>query len=548
MKFFSVFSAQRPLVGEMSDNLQDQQLLRQYLREGSESAFRQLVDRHVDLVYGAAFRQLDNWAPAEEVTQTVFITLARRAAFLTQHPSLAGWLYHTAVNQARQHSRGDQRRRAREDAAAQIGSTMQPDESHALAHVLDEALLELRPDDREALVLRYFENRGLRELGHALGLKEDAAQKRVARALEALTAKFRRRGYAAPAVALTAAMRAVSHAAPAGLAAAVTKAALPFAGAATTSGLVLLFGKFMALTKTQTVIACALIAAAPVAYEWHAATNAHNEHAALQQRLAGLQAQVTEEQQNLTQAQNRLSGTESTLARLRSDTTQRREAAIKARAVAATNYYLWNDASEFVRLPKSQLSRFSLVTVKKKSPLDMSGTEPLMQALGVTPAEAIQSLAAFQTLELDYRQLMQVHAYLTNVAPPGIQVGTNDSLTLVTKPFGDASDVIRDRLRSSLENTLGMERAGAVWQQAEPLFEDQFNDFGTREKYETVYLLPTGVIMYSKKSAAPGEDHMFNYLTMGLGTNASAAAEVFRPFLTAQIKMLAQQRAVARLP
>lgn len=532
----------------MSDNLQDQQLLRQYLREGSEPAFRQLVERHVDLVYGAAFRQLDNWSPAEEVTQTVFIALARRAAFLTQHPSLAGWLYHTAVNQARQHSRGDQRRRTREDAAVQIGSTMQPDESHALAHVLDETLLELRPDDREALVLRYFEGRGLRELGHALGLKEDAAQKRVARALEALTAKFRRRGYAAPAVAVTAAMRAVSHAAPAGLAAAVTKAALPFAGAATSSGAVVLFGRFMALTKTQTAIACAVLAAAPVAYEWHAAASARDEHATLQQRLDGLQTQITEEQQNLNQAQNRLSGTENTLARVRSDTTQRREAASKARAVAATNYYLWNDASEYVRLPKSQLSRFSLVTVKKKSPLDMSGTEPLMQALGVTPAEAIQSLGAFQNLEQDYRQLMQSHAYLTNVAPPGVQVENHESLTLVTKPFGEASAVIRDRLRSSLDGTLGEERAAAVWQQAEPLFEEQFNDFGTREKTETVCVNANGMIMYWKQSSIPGVEFSSSYLNMGLGTNVTDAPEPFRPFLTAQFRKLADQRAAAKQP
>jgi RNA polymerase sigma factor (sigma-70 family) len=207
-QYISDFNPVRQWMGVMTSEPKDQELLNRYLYDGLEASFRTLVERHVDLVYGAAFRQLNSRSLAEEVTQNVFVTLTARAKWLTGHPSLAGWLYHTAVNQARQQFRTEQRRHLRETVAVQLGGNMQSDESllQALTPILDEAMLELREADREALVLRYVEDKSLREVGAMLGISEDTAQKRVARALEALTGRFRRRGYKVAVVATTAAV------------------------------------------------------------------------------------------------------------------------------------------------------------------------------------------------------------------------------------------------------------------------------------------------------------------------------------------------------
>src|SRR5208283_3889709 len=111
--------------------------------------------------------------------------------------SLGGWLYRTTLHLAQHEWRADQRRRMREKTALELGTCMKTEESLlcTIAPLLDETMLELRRGDREALLLRYFANKSLREVGAALGIKEEAAQKRVSKALEALAERFRRRGF-----------------------------------------------------------------------------------------------------------------------------------------------------------------------------------------------------------------------------------------------------------------------------------------------------------------------------------------------------------------
>src|SRR5262245_16070324 len=142
----------------MATSTSDAECLRRFVSKADERAFAELVERHVRLVHGAALRILANSDTAEEVTQSVFILLARHAWRLTGHPALAGWLYRTAVLQSRDYQRAQTRRRQRELHAVAIGSTMnqaEPSSSHAeLEPELDEAMLELRARDREILVLR----------------------------------------------------------------------------------------------------------------------------------------------------------------------------------------------------------------------------------------------------------------------------------------------------------------------------------------------------------------------------------------------------------
>src|SRR5437773_7452885 len=258
--------------------MSDQELLREYLEEGSERAFQSLVQRHVDLVYWTALRRIGDAGLAEEVTPNVFVALARKAPFLSRDVALAAWLHKTTLLEARHRLRTELRRKRREETAIALGTTMKEEDSllKSLSPVLDEALMELREQDRHAVLLRFFENKNLREVGEALGVGEDAAQKRVAKALDGLTRSFRRRGYSVPAAtAVGAALHGATQAAPVGLASVAAQMALQSAGVMSLNGLSLLIAKLMGLTKTQTAVACLIVAAAPVAYQWYKRSEEH---------------------------------------------------------------------------------------------------------------------------------------------------------------------------------------------------------------------------------------------------------------------------------
>src|SRR4051794_4240590 len=129
----------------------DQELLREYAGRGSEEAFTALVRRHTSLVYGTACRKLGNSAEAEEITQAVFVVLARKAAFLCHRENLAGWPHQTALLECRQRIRTELRRQRREEIAMELHT---PEKHSDLAHEVDDALLELSEKDRQPLLLR----------------------------------------------------------------------------------------------------------------------------------------------------------------------------------------------------------------------------------------------------------------------------------------------------------------------------------------------------------------------------------------------------------
>ncbi len=238
----------------------DMALVREYAASQSERAFETLVSRHNNLVYSAALRQVRYPHLAEEISQAVFVILARKAGSLGSQTILSGWLYRTARFAAADALKTRRRRECREQEAC-MQSTLDDHPMDTawqeLSPLLDEAMAQLRDQDRDALVLRYFENKSLREVGDALGLQERAAQKRVARGLEKLHAFFTRRGIASTTAIIAGAVSANSiHAAPAALTKTITAVAVAKGAAGSGSTLTLVKGvlKIMAWTKAKMAV------------------------------------------------------------------------------------------------------------------------------------------------------------------------------------------------------------------------------------------------------------------------------------------------------
>jgi RNA polymerase sigma factor (sigma-70 family) len=231
----------------------DQDLLRQFARDGAQAAFTELVRRHVNLVYSAALRQVRSPQLAEEVAQSVFADLARVAATpssplggcdASSPTSLTPWLFAVSRRTAIDVIRKESRRQLREQIAVEMNA-MNATESSAgvppawseIAPLLDEAVFALDETDRAAVLLRYFENKSLREVGAALGVSDDTAQKRVSRAVERLREFFSKRNVTIGASGLVVLISANAvQAAPVGLAVTISAAAVSTIGVSWSAG------------------------------------------------------------------------------------------------------------------------------------------------------------------------------------------------------------------------------------------------------------------------------------------------------------------------
>ena len=242
----------------------DQDLLREFAQNGAEAAFSELTRRYVDLVYSAALRLVRDSALAEDVSQTVFLALARSCNKI-RAADLPGWLHQTTHHLAVNAVRTEVRRRAREHEAAAMNELVSPandSDWQGLAPQLDDALLELSAVDRDALLRRYFQRQPAREMALVLGISDVAAQKRVNRAVDRLRQVLNRRGVAVGSPFLIALLLTNGmQSAPASLAATISAVAATGVSVPASKSLFAIT-KFLFMTTLQkTVITTAILAA-----------------------------------------------------------------------------------------------------------------------------------------------------------------------------------------------------------------------------------------------------------------------------------------------
>ena len=308
------------------NSLTDQDLLRDFAAHKSDAAFNELTRRHVDLVYSAALRMVCDVHLAQDVTQGVFIALAQSARQLAERPVLSGWLHRTAQNIAANTVRSEVRRRTREEKAAAMNELPgnEPDATwEMISPHLDAALGELDEADRAALMFRYFERKTARDMAAILGTSEQAAQKRVNRAVERLREFMSKRKLAIGAGALAALISANAvQSAPVGLASTVSSAVL--AGTAVQTSTLITATKTIAMTTIQKSIIIAALAsvAGTGIYAAHHSANLHEQIESLQQEQAPMTAQIQELQQERDDATNQLAGLAAENAELRSNSNE----------------------------------------------------------------------------------------------------------------------------------------------------------------------------------------------------------------------------------
>ncbi len=247
----------------MNVNDTDLQLLARYVQEHAEDAFSEIVRRHLNLVFSAALRQVRSPQFAEEVAQSVFIDLARQACRLAPDTILSAWLYQVTRRTAIDVVRRESRRQRREQVAGELTAmnATSTDWSH-IEPLLDEAMHALDDTDRAAVLLRYFENKSFLQVGQTLGTTEDAARKRVSRAVDRMREFLTQRGVAVGATGLAAVVSANAvQAAPAGLAATISAAATLAGTAVATTTATATITKAIAMTALQKALITATICA-----------------------------------------------------------------------------------------------------------------------------------------------------------------------------------------------------------------------------------------------------------------------------------------------
>ena len=412
----------------------DAALLSHFASTRSEEAFADLVRRYLPLVYSSALRRLDGDAHrAEDVAQVVFTALARDATRLSRHPALTGWLYTTTRNAAIDVVRVEKRRRRREQEAQIMEEISKPHRDRTtwehLKPVLDGVMDQLSSQDREAVLLRFFQGQPFAEIGRALGTSEEAARKRVDRALDKLGHLLRRRGIVSTATALgTLLVAETASAVPAGLTASIASTAL--AGSTSVASVV----TFMTLTKLQAGIAAAVIVGGTVGIitQQRQLTGLHNTNAVLRQQLSTR----TEENTALAKART---ATEAEAAKLRAEIVAL-QSGTNIASVPADNPggALPPRGGRASDGPKPAAA--TTANLQEKTRLHRRYDPFLLQQCGLTPAQADRFV------ELKIQQAEARHDLQSSVEEVGLRGDTSGVETLRSKLYAPIEQELRELL------------------------------------------------------------------------------------------------------
>jgi RNA polymerase sigma factor (sigma-70 family) len=307
------------MLPDMSDT--DLELLARYTRQHAEDAFAEIIRRHVGLVYSAALRQVRSPQLAEEVAQSVFIDLARSAAKLKPDTILTAWLYQVTRRTAIDVVRREASRQLREQIATEMNAmnATAADWTH-IEPLLDEAMHALDDTDRTAVLLRYFENKSLREVGATLGTSDDAAQKRVSRAIERLREFFAKRGVTVGASGLVVVISANAvQAAPVGLVVTISTAAV--LGGTTIAATTATSKTLVMTTLQKTLVAATVTVLVGVGgYEALLVSRLREQNQTLRQQQTLLAEHIEQLQREKDEAANRLSALADEIQRVKGNT------------------------------------------------------------------------------------------------------------------------------------------------------------------------------------------------------------------------------------
>jgi len=491
------------------NRLTDQQLLRDYAERRSESAFAELVRRHIDLIYSAALRMVCDSHLAEDVTQGAFVALARSAPQLTDRAVLSGWLHRTAQNIAAQTVRTDVRRRAREQEAAVMNElfTTEPDGGwEQIAPHLDAALGELGEADRDALLLRYFERKSAQEMAQVLGVSDEAAQKRVSRAVERLREFFAKRGVTVGASGLVVVISANAvQAAPVTLAASISTATAVF-GTTVQNSIALSATKTIAMTTFQKAIIAVtvVVAGTGILYEAHRASR-------LQEQLQMLQLERESIDSTMLQLEQERNEAKAALATARNENVQSIEIPAELLRLRA----------EVTKLRAAAQARARLTAAETNDPTGASAKSWLTRVEQLRKhAESTPAIPELQLLtENDWLDAVKGNKVLESEAD--FRKALSRLRSAAKENFGNATRSALKKYLTASEGTLPSD-----WAQLNPYYEKPMDD-AILERYE---LLQTGKLsdvpakgfLFAEKALPVDQEYDTSYEYSLTGTRSSS--------------------------
>jgi RNA polymerase sigma factor (sigma-70 family) len=375
----------------------DLDLLRQFARENSQDAFSEIVRRHLNLVYSAALRQVRSPQLAEEIAQSVFADLARNANKLKSETVLTAWLYAVTRRTAIDVIRKESRRQLREQIAVEMNDmNATANDWTQIAPLLDDAMAALDETDRAAILLRYFENNNLREVGEQLKISDDAAQKRVSRAVEKLREFFTKKKITIGASGLAVLISANAvQSAPIGLVATISAAAV-LTGTAVSTSTVIAATKTIAMTTLQKSIIGATLAVAVGAgiFEAHQNFKLQNQIQTLQQQQAD---QIRQLQRERDDATNQLAGLLAENAQLKSNSNEMELLRLRAEVTQLKTAEAQNENDPIDVAAKAWLTKVNLL----KQRLDQTPNEKIPELQFASELDWLNAVLGKDQLKTD---------------------------------------------------------------------------------------------------------------------------------------------------